>query len=121
MLIISGCASPIPDNTPTPIMHQIKYVYASNENFCMGEITIQRSSTETEKLILFPNGSASEITLSMKEGDKAWMQADYMTSTKDTPCDVICRIYLDGVLWKEAKSTGTKGTRAVCEGIVGEK
>jgi len=121
MLIISGCASPASDNTPTPVLYQIKYVYASDVNFCMGEITIQKSAAETEKLILFPNGSAAEISLSMKEGDKAWMQADYMTSTKDTPCDVICRIYLDGVLWKEAKSTGTKGTRAVCEGIVGEK
>ena len=120
LLFISGCASSAPDNTPTPILHQIKYVYASNENFCMGEITIQKSATETEKLILFPNGSAAEITFSMKAGDKAWMQADYMTSTKDTPCDVICQIYEDGILWKESKSTGTKGTRAVCEGIVGE-
>lgn len=120
ILAISGCASSAPDNTPTPILHQISYIYASNENFCMGEITIQKSATETEKLTLFPNGSAAEITLSMKAGDKAWMQADYFTSTKDTPCDVICRITVDGVLWKEAKSTGTKGTRAVCEGIVGE-
>ena len=121
LLFISGCASPAPENNPTPILHQISYIYASNENFCMGEITIQKSTDVTEKLILFPNGSAAEITLSMKAGDKAWMQADYMTSTKDTPCDVICRITLDGVLWKEAKSTGTKGTRALCEGIVGEK
>ncbi len=87
----------------------------------MGQISIQKSATETTKLILFPNGSAAEITVPMQDGDKAWMQADYMTSTKDIPCDVICRIYLDGVLWKEAKSTGTKGTQAVCEGIVGEK
>jgi predicted component of type VI protein secretion system len=120
-LIISGCASSTPDNTPTAIMHQIKYVYASNDDSCMGEITIQKSATETAKLVLFPNGSAAEITVFMKDGDKAWMQADYMTSTKDTPCDVICRITLDGVLWKEAKSTGTKGARMVCEGIVGEK
>jgi hypothetical protein len=121
VLLISGCAGPALANTPTPIMHQIKYMYASNENFCMGEITIQKSAAETEKLVLFPNGSAAEITVSMKDGDRAWMQADYMTSTNDTPCDVICRITLDGVLWKEAKSTGTTGTRAVCEGIVGEK
>jgi hypothetical protein len=121
LLIISGCAVPTPEITPTPILHQISYIYASNVNYCMGEITIQKSATVTEKLTLFPNGSAAEITLSMKEGDKAWMQADYMTSTKDTPCDVICRITVDGVLWREAKSTGTKGTRVVCEGIVGEK
>ena len=87
----------------------------------MGEITIQKNATETIKLILFPNGSDAEITVVMQEGDKAWMQAEYFTSTKDTPCEVICRIYLDGDLWKEARSTGTKGTRAVCEGIVGAK
>ena len=84
-------------------------------------ISPSKKARETEKLTLFPNGSAAEITLTMKAGDKAWMQADYMTSTKNIPCDVICRIFLDGNLWKEAKSTGTKGTRAVCEGIVGEK
>jgi hypothetical protein len=121
MLIISGCASPISVNTPAANAHQIKYVYASDVNFCMGEITIQKSATETAKLILFPNGSDAEITVAMQDGDKAWMQADYFTSTKDTPCEVICRIFLDGELWKEARSTGTKGTRAVCEGIVGVK
>ena len=119
ILVLAGCSASAANTTPTPIMHQIKYVYASDVNFCMGEITIQKSSTETEKLVLFPNGSAAEITVLMKDGDKAWMQADYMTSTKDTPCEVICRIYLDGTLWKEAKSTGTKGTRVVCEGVVG--
>ena len=87
----------------------------------MGAISIQKSAAEITKLVLFPNGSAAEITVPMQEGDKAWMQADYMTSTQDTPCDIICRIYLDGELWKEAKSTGTTGTRAVCEGIVGTK
>jgi hypothetical protein len=46
---------------------------------------------------------------------------DYFTSTQDTPCDVICRIFQDGELWKEAKATGTKGTRVLCEGIVGAK
>jgi hypothetical protein len=121
MLIISGCSSPVTENTPAANVHQIKYVYASNVNFCMGEITIQKSAAETAKLILFPNGSDAEITVAMQDGDKAWMQADYFTSTQDTPCDVICRIYQDGELWKEAKSTGTKGTRVLCEGIVGAK
>ncbi len=121
MLIISGCDSPTSVNTPAANMHQIKYVYASNVNFCMGEITIQKSAEETAKLVLFPNGSDAEITVAMQAGDKAWMQADYFTSTKDTPCEVICRIYLDGELWKEAKATGTKGTRALCEGVVGVK
>ena len=121
ILFISGCASPVAVNTPAANIHKIKYVFASDVNFCMGEITIQKSAAETAKLVLFPNGSDAEITVSMRDGDRAWMQADYFTSTKDTSCDVICRIYLDGELWKEAKSTGTKGTRAVCEGIVGDK
>jgi hypothetical protein len=121
MLIISGCGSQVAVNTPAANAHQIKYVYASNVNFCMGEITIQKSAKETAKLVLFPNGSDAEITVAMQDGDKAWMQADYFTSTQDTPCDVICRIYQDGELWKEAKATGTKGTRVLCEGIVGAK
>jgi hypothetical protein len=121
MLIISGCSSPIAENTPVVNMHQVKYVYASDVNFCMGEITIQKSAAETAKLVLFPNGSEAEITVSMQDGDKAWMQADYFTSTRDTPCEVICRITLDGELWKEARATGTKGTRVICEGIVGVK
>jgi hypothetical protein len=121
LLFISGCSSQVAVKTPAANMHQIKYVYASNVNFCMGEVAIQKSAAETAKLVLFPNGSDAEITVAMQDGDKAWMQADYFTSTKDTPCEVICRIYLDGELWKEAKATGTKGTRVLCEGIVGVK
>jgi hypothetical protein len=120
-LILISCSGAVAASTPTTLLHQVKYVYASNENFCMGKITLQKSADKTEELILFPNGSAAEITVYLAEGQKAFMQADYMTSTKDLPCDVICRIYLDGELWREAKASGTQGTQAVCQGIVGQK
>jgi hypothetical protein len=120
-LLLSSCARTAAASTPSLPLHQVKYVYASNENFCMGRITIQKSAEKTEELILFPNGSAAEITVSMADGQKVWMQADYMTSTKDLPCEVTCRIYLDGSLWQEASASGTRGTRAVCQGVIGQK
>ncbi len=121
LLILAGCAGSVAASTPTPQLFAVKYVYASNENFCMGRITIQKSAGQREEYILFPNGSAAEISTAMSEGQQAFMQADYMTSTKDLPCEIICRIYLEGELWQEARASGTKGTQVVCQGIIGQK
>lgn len=120
-LLICACAGSAAANTPTPVLHQVKYVYASDENFCMAKVTVQPASGERKEYILFPNGAAAEIGVSLAEGQTAWMQADYMTSTQDQPCQLICRIYLDGMLWQESKASGTKGTQVACQGVVGQK
>lgn len=121
LFLLAGCAGSVAASTPTPQLFNVKYVYASNENYCMGRITFQKSAGESEELILFPNGPAAEISVQMAAGDTARMQVDYQTSTKDLPCELICRIYLEGELWQEARASGTKGTRVVCQGIVGQK
>lgn len=121
LFLLAGCACSVAASTPTPQLFAVKYVYASNENFCMGKVTIQKSAGASEELILFPNGPAAEISVRLAAGEQARMQVDYQTSTKDLPCELICRIYLEGELWQEARASGTKGTRVVCQGIVGQK
>lgn len=121
LFILTGCAGSVAASTPTPQLFEVKYVFVSNENFCMGRITIQKSAEQREEYILFPNGSAAEISTAMSEGQQAFMQADYMTSSKDLPCEIICRFYLEGELWQEARASGTKGTQVVCQGIIGQK
>ncbi len=121
LFILTACAGAVAASTPTPQLFNVKYVYASNENFCMSKVTIQKSAGAIEELILFPNGPAAEINVRMAAGEQARMQVDYQTSTKDLPCELICRIYLNGELWQEARDIGTKGTQVVCQGIVGQQ
>ena len=121
LFLLAGCAGAVAASTPTPELFAVKYVYASNENFCMSKVTIQKSAGATEELILFPNGPAAEISVRLAAGEQARMQVDYQTSTKDLPCELICRIYLEGELWQEGRASGTKGTQVLCQGIVGQK
>lgn len=117
---LTACGGAVAVSTPTPLLHQVKYVYASNENYCMSQITVQQASGERKEYLLFPNGPTAEISIYLATGQTAFMQADYMTSTQDQPCELICRIYLDGELWQEAKANGTKGTSVTCQGVVGQ-
>ncbi len=41
--LLTACAGSVAASTPTPLLHQVKYVYASDENFCMGRITVQKA------------------------------------------------------------------------------
>jgi hypothetical protein len=119
-IVLTGCANPTATPTPSVKSIQIRYEFASNYDFCEGTVTYITGSGESKVLTTFPNGPTAEFTLSMKPDDSAFIQVEYESSTKNIPCDLICRIYKDDVLWKENKATGSLGTKVVCEGVVGE-
>jgi hypothetical protein len=118
LIVLTGCANPTASPTPAVKSLRIRYEFASNYDFCEGTVTYKTETGESKVVTTFPNGPTAEFTLSMKTDDNAFIQVEYESSTKNIPCDLICRIYKDDVLWKENKATGNLGTKVVCEGVV---